>query len=385
MRTTFDRHPPAEAFAWTDRLTTARRHECVALADAAGRILGRDVRAATDAPAESLAAVDGYAVIAADIHGATDYSPLPLRVSQTGERLRPGHATPVQAGDPIPPNADAVVALDACEAFGPVLQVSSAPAIGDGTVRPGEECRRGDLLYPAGHRLRPQDLARTALAGLDELPVFARPRVAVVLAGRFARDVDGPMLTALVRRDGGDLVGVERAGDAASLGVLLTGDDCDLVLVAGGTGFGAADFTVATLAEVGAVELDGVALHPGETLALGRVGDTPVVSLPGSPLACLFAYDACAARALRRLAGRDGEWPYLGRRLTLTRKISSTIGRMEFCRVRVTGGEAEPLATAEDRLLATAAEADGFVVVPPRREGHPAGSVVEVLLYDPIN
>jgi molybdopterin molybdotransferase len=107
-----------------------------------------------------------------------------------------------------------------------------------------------------------------------------------------------------------------------------------------------------------------------------------VLVLPGAPLGCLCAYDLLASRLLRRLGRRPGTLAYPRRGLTLARKLSSRIGRLELARVRVSGGQAEPVAVAEGRALVSAVEADGFVLVPPASEGHAAGERVEVYLYE---
>jgi molybdopterin molybdotransferase len=282
----------------------------------------------------------------------------------------------------LPAGADAVLPLDQAELHSGVLEVADSLAPGDGVAARGEECRADEPLLEAGRRLRPQDLARLVLAGVSEVSVARPPRVRVVLAGRFERDADGPLLAALVRRDGGELLEVSAVQDQASLSARLQVGHTELILVAGGTGYASHDIAVQSLQAVGALDHDGVAIHPGGAVVLGHVGTCPVVLLPGAPLACLCAYDVIAARLLRRLAGRSSVLPYRQRRLTLRRKIVSGIGRMELARVKVEGGEAEPVATAEGRVLATAVSADGFLLVPEHSEGYAQGHVVDVYLYD---
>jgi molybdopterin molybdotransferase len=220
-----------------------------------------------------------------------------------------------------------------------------------------------------------------SLAGVSTVPVVRRPRVSILLAGRFDRDANGPMLAAAVKRDGGGVSGPQPVADAGALASALSSEATELFIVSGGTGQGADDFSVATLARIGGVDIYGVAMNPGESLALGRVGDRPVILLPGQPLACLCAYDLLGSRLVRRMAGDDAALPYAAIRLPLARKVASTIGCLEICRVRVRDGAADPLAVAENRLLATAVRADGFVLIPENSEGFPAGTEVNVYLY----
>ena len=104
--------------------------------------------------------------------------------------------------------------------------------------------------------------------------------------------------------------------------------------------------------------------------------------LPGNPVSCLCAYDFFAGRAIRVLGGRAFEWPYPMRQLPLRRKLVSVVGRVDYARVRVADGEAEPLAISGASVLSSTSRADGFVVIPADSEGFPAGAAVGVYLYD---
>jgi molybdopterin molybdotransferase len=263
-----------------------------------------------------------------------------------------------------------------------VLEITGSLAPGDGVIRKGEECLAGEILLAVGRRLRCHDVARLALAGVNEVLVRRQPRVHIALAGHFGHDADGPMLTALVNRDGGQTECVRVAPDKGALTDLLRQTGADLVLVAGGTGYAARDLAVQALEACGSVALDGVAIHPGGSAVLGQLATTPVVLLPGTPLACLCAYDLLAARLLRRWTGRPHILPYQQRRLTLARKVVSSIGRLELARMKVSGDTATPIATAESHVLASAVKADGFLLVPEHSEGFAGSSAVDIYLYD---
>ena len=154
------------------------------------------------------------------------------------------------------------------------------------------------------------------------------------------------------------------------------------MLVAGRSGTGADDDSVAALAAVGRVDAHGLAIAPGGTAGLGRIGNVPVVLLPGEPLACLAAYELLAGRAVRRLAGLPPELPHRRRRLRLTTKIAAQIGTTELWLVRHDGEGIAPLAPPDRAALAMTAAAIGFVLVPAGSEGYQAGSELEVYLLD---
>lgn len=171
-------------------------------------------------------------------------------------------------------------------------------------------------------------------------------------------------------------------GELRSFVDCLDARDVDAVIGLGGTGQGWNDHAVEALADVGEVAFHGIALHPGESTAVGRLGQRPVVLLPGLPLAAFVAADLVASRVVRRLAGR----PAVPRRAsscgTLTRKVASRLGRLEICRVRCDGDIVEPVAVADGTTLATIVRADGYFAIPAASEGFAAGESVTVTLYD---
>jgi molybdopterin molybdotransferase len=383
--TPLHRSLPDTFFEWIDAQGMSLDPETVPLREAAGRVLAEPVVAPTNVPNSPTAAGDGYAVRAADTVGASDYSPLPLRLLPDDSRAVPGTARLISSGDPLPAGMDAVLPFELAEQQGNMVEVAGAVPCGEGVSRQGEECEAGEPLSVVGHRLRPQDIARLALAGLSQVAVRRRPSIRLILSGRYRADADGPMLMSLVARDGGVAQEPDVALSRSDLEDTLTRTGADLILIAGATGQGVSDHAPRVLAAVGHLAFHGAAIHPGDSTGLGRVGATPVVLLPGTPLGCLFAYDLFVARLLRRAAGLSGPWPYPARRLPLARKVASSIGRLEICRVRINGGRAEPLAIVDGRLLSTAVQADGFVLVPVQSEGHSEGTEVTVHLYDQMS
>jgi molybdopterin molybdotransferase len=387
-----------DVVAWIDAWAAPAGLEDVSLADAAGRILAGDVTAAMDLPPFDRAATDGFALRADETVGAGAYSPLPFRLaSASAGEVAPGYAAAVESGDPLPAGADTVVRLEQTVPDSPgAIAIVAAVATGSEVERKGSQGARGAVLVPAGRQLGPGDIGLLASAGIERVPVVIRPRVRCLLAaGRVAEtgrapapgavhDANGPMLTALVERDGGAVVERRRIGrDRAALREALRGGPAaDVILVAGGTGAGSGDAAAAALAGAGELAIRGVALHPGETAAAGRACGVPVFLLPGMPSACLWAYELLAGRAIRRLAGRSGELPFAMRDMRLTRKIVSEIGMADVCPVRCTkDGEVEPLAPFTEAGLVAAAHGDGFVIVAEASEGHPEGATVTVYLY----
>ena len=135
------------------------------------------------------------------------------------------------------------------------------------------------------------------------------------------------------------------------------------------------------VAKHGNLAVHGIAMRPSSPTGMGTMGSRLVFLLPGNPVSALCAYDFFAGRAIRVLGGRSREWPYRVVRGTLTRKISSPIGRLDYARVKYDDGRVEPLSVAGASLLSSTTRADGFVIVDQDSEGYAAGSDVDVWLY----
>ena len=397
------RHTVAAALAWLDAQMRTLASERVALSAAAGRVLAAPVVSGVDVPGFDRATMDGYAVVAASTDGAAAYSPLPLTVigdSMPGHAFAgtvgPGQAVRVMTGAPMPRGADAVLPAEWVEGeagraarISALAPVSPAKHVG----RRGEDVVAGTTVLDAGRTLRPQDVGILSSIGQGEVEVVRRPRVRLVVTGNELQpagsrpegfriaDANGPMLAALVERDGGlvDFPGLlpdEPAAIAAGLHA-----DADVVIVSGGSSVGIEDLAPSLVARDGELAIHGIAMRPSSPTGLGRIGDRLVFLLPGNPVSSLCAYDFFAGRAIRVLGGRSALWPYRMVRGRLTRKISSPIGRLDYARVTMADGAVEPLAIGGASVLSSTTRADGFVIVGDDSEGFPAGAEVEVWLY----
>jgi molybdopterin molybdotransferase len=152
-------------------------------------------------------------------------------------------------------------------------------------------------------------------------------------------------------------------------------------MVSGGSSVGIEDHAPMLVAKHGELAVHGIAMRPSSPTGMGTLGSRLVFLLPGNPVSALCAYDFFAGRAIRALGGRSKEWPYRAVRGTLTRKISSPIGRLDYARVRLADGCVEPLSVAGASVLSSTTRADGFVIVDQDSEGYAAGSEVDVWLY----
>jgi molybdopterin molybdotransferase len=407
MRGFARRTPVADAIAWIDGHAARLSAEQVPLGEAAGRVLACDVASEVDVPCFARSMMDGFAVQAGDTLGASAYNRLQLAVAGQSLPGRPwqgrvvaGQAVRIMTGAPIPDGADAVLPAE-------VVEIGEERILALGEVSPGknvgmvgEDVAAGTKVFRQGRRLRPQDVGVLASIGASPVAVVRRPRVRIVVTGnellpaeskpQGVRIVDsnGPMLAALVARDGGLPVhpGIVPDDPEAILeairGRTPDGGRADVVLVSGGSSVGQEDHAPRLVAEHGELAIHGVAMRPSSPAGMGIVDGRLVFLLPGNPVSCLCGYDFFAGRAIRLIGGRSADWPYRRIRAPLVRKIVSTVGRLEYVRVALVGGLVKPLAIGGSSVLSSTTRADGFVLVAPDSEGHPAGAEVEVFLYD---
>jgi molybdopterin molybdotransferase len=340
--------------------------------------------------------MDGWAVRAEDTFGASDRSPTVLGVA--GEAggdasVGPTDAVRVHTGSALPDGADAVVMIEHTERLGDELEVFDAVTEGENVGDAGEDVAADQPLFEPGHTLRPSDLGLLKSVGLDRVRAYEPPTVGVVPTGEELVQADpepgevietnGLTVSTLASRWGAvptyrDVVTDDFDALRAAVQRDLTKD---VVVTTGGSSVGERDLLPEVIDELGEVLVHGVALKPGHPVALGVVEETPVISLPGYPVACIVNAVQFLRPVLKRVGGMDcPPHPYTEARLD--RKISSEPGTRTYARVRLEEREGEsvavPTRTSGSGILSSVALADGWVVVPEPREGLDAGERVRV-------
>jgi molybdopterin molybdotransferase len=315
-------------------------------------------------PPRDIAAADGYAFCARDLVGASSYSPLPLSAPPVW----------VEAGEAMPEWYDCVLDSDSVDLSGPMPQVLAEAIPGQGVRRAGGDIAAGSVVAAAGRRVLPRDLLMARAAGLARLNV-RRPRLRIVNVP--GGSVTADLIAESARAAGADAVSSTAAGrDAGSIAAALDDGACDLLLIVGGSGVGRTDATVTALAARGKILSHGIALQPGRTSAVGRVGKTPVVVLPGAPDQALAAWWTLVLPVLDRLSGRALRNTV---NLPLARKIASSVGIAEIVLLERTQDMWATLAVGELSLEAIV-RAEAWLVVSGGSEGFAAGSPVDAYM-----
>ncbi|GGK45109.1 molybdopterin biosynthesis protein [Salinarimonas ramus] len=411
--TVLSREDAARRFAEALRPAPLRRTEA-ALADALGLPLAADMRAPVDAPPFDRSGVDGFAVRAADLTEASEGSPARLLLNDETIAcgvaptiaVGPGRATPIATGGPIPRGADAVVMIEHTRPLdtpdGPAIAVRRAANPGQFVAFAGSDIARGETLLRAGTVIGAREIGMLAAVGIARVPVFAKPRVAVLSTGDElvapgealgpARiyDANGPVIAAAIAEAGCEPVpyGIV-PDDPAALETALrrAHAECDAVVLSGGTSKGAGDLTYRGVGRLGApgIVAHGVALKPGKPLCLAVCDGKAVVVLPGFPTSAMFTFHDMIAPVLRTLAGLPAR-AEASVRARVPVRIASEMGRTEYVMSALVEGEGGLVAYPTGKgsgSVTTFAQADGFLAVEALADALPAGAEVDVRLLTP--
>jgi molybdopterin molybdotransferase len=312
-------------------------------------------------------------------------------------------------GAPIPEGADAVVEVEATDAWdaqagrsrpvtGPWVEIRKAVTPGYNVRRAGESVRAGEVVFAAGHRLRAPDIGLLISVGLQVVNVHSLPRVGILSTGSELvepgqplepgqiRDSNRPALLLRLRELGYPAVDLGTSPDVeADLEARISNSlqDIDFLLTSGGVSVGDLDLTRTVLHRLGRVRSYRVAVKPGRPQLFGHVGRVPVFGLPGNPVSSLVVFDQFVLPALRKLAGRRDLLPPLFEAI-LQDPIGRRPGRVEFWRVRLEVEEGRWVARSTgpqgSGILSSLTRANGYAVLPADLERAEPGTVLRCQL-----
>lgn len=377
----------------------------VALGDALGRVLARDLVTDVDWPPFDTSAMDGYAVRAAEARagepGLRERPGLVAAGDPPPPPLAPGEAVRLMTGAPLPAGVDAVVPVEESRREAGRVRFDREPREGAHLRRRGESVARGTTLLPEGRRLDPSGIALAALAGADPVLVRRRPRIAIATTGNELvsarqkpaegrmRDSNGPMLAALCRARGWPATLRERVTDEAAVVDRLfaaSNDGVDVLVTTGGVSAGDLDL-LPPAAERGGWEIlfHRVSVRPGKPVAFARRDGCFWFGLPGNPVSAAVCFHLFVRRALDRLEGMEEPGPPRVR-ARLTRELGSS-GPRETYRDSLLSdhdGErrVEPLTSAGSHDLVSHARANALIRIPADGSPLAAGSLVTCVLLE---
>jgi molybdopterin molybdotransferase len=376
------------------------------LTEAYGCVLAEDAIAIESLPAFASSAMDGFAVRAVDVSGASPTAPVELKIAgramigrQPEATVGGGEAVRIATGAPIPAGADAIVPIENAEATGDLVQLFEAPSPG-AHVRPaGEDVTEGDVLVPSGKRLGPPELGLLANAGFPHPIVHPRPRVVILSTGdELVPPTETPEFGQVRDANAFTIFGALRDAGAIPVMAGIIRDDvealkesvfsyliqADAFVSSGGVSVGERDVVKAAFFRRGEVDFYKVAMQPGMPQGFGNIEGKPYWGLPGNPVSVFVSFEIFVRPAILKMMGRTR----LGRpeiTATLTADVAGPKAKTQYARVDVKRGPdgwtAEPTGARGSNLISTVSRANGLAIVPTGTEVAPAGSEVRVMLF----
>lgn len=362
-----------------------------------------DITASENIPPFSRSLVDGYAVKAKDTYGARETTPVLLlpkgevRVGEpTDKVLAEGEAIYVATGAMLPEGAEGVVMQEYVRKASHEIEVTKGLRMGENICFKGEDVESGQTVIEKGKALSPFDTGVLAALGITGVPVYARPLVGLISSGDEivppgvalqpgkVRDINTYTISNLIRNRGC----LVRFGGIAEDTLEKTKEklaglqDCDMILLSGGSSKGQADFVTAAIEALGGkIIFHGLNIKPGKPTIFASLWGKPVFGLPGHPVSCAMVAVRFVFPLIGRLRGLASTDPFSTIRGTLATNVPSSYGIEEYVRVTVltkeNGITVSPI-FAKSSVISMLSKADGYVIVEEGKEGFEAGEEVEV-------
>ncbi len=380
--------------------------ETAPLGEALGRVLAQNIVAEIDVPFFDRSNVDGFAVRAEDTFGAEETEPVFLKLTDEiihtsvapRVEVTKGMATAIATGGVIPRGGDAVVMVEYTMPRDGGIMVVHPVVPGAAISFAGTDIASGETVLHRRTRLTSRETGVLAAIGRSGVPVFKRPRVAIISTGDEIippgaemslgkiYDSNATIIADAVREAGCEPVsyGIVPDDESRLRAVMEQALACDFVLLSGGTSKGAGDLNYHVVAQMGTpgILVHGVALKPGKPLCLAMLGKTPLAILPGFPTSAVFTFHEFVAPVLRVLAGQSEEQP-ADVTATLPLRVNSEKGRTEYLLVSLVEGSngyaAYPMGKGSGSVT-TFSKADGFIAIDRNLEILESGEVVNVTL-----
>ncbi|MFC1925911.1 gephyrin-like molybdotransferase Glp, partial [Chloroflexota bacterium] len=390
-------------------LSPIERVERVATTEALGRVLSEDISAPENLPSFSRSSMDGYAVLAADTHGASDSLPAYLRVigeitmgRESDITLSTGEAVLVHTGGQLAVGSDAVVILENTRQIDDsTIEVFRPVACGENILQVGEDVNQGERILDRGHLIRPQSIGGLLALGITQVEVFQKVRVAIISTGDELvspedkpkpgqiRDANTYTLSGLTLIAGGVplLMGIveddyQSLREAAERGVR----EADLVVISAGSSVSTRDLTAQVISSLGepGILVHGVSLKPGKPTILASVDGKPFFGLPGNPGSALLTFILFVVPSIHKRSGCSSHYQPYSIQAKLNRNIPSASGREDYIPVRIEERDSETWADpifGKSNLISTLIKANGIAKVPLDKAGMQTGEMVMVRIF----
>lgn len=376
----------------------------LALEEALGRVLARDLVAESSLPRFDKSAMDGYAINFEDSVGASQFRPAVLKLTDAGE-VSSKEAKQIWTGQPIPKGANAVVMIEKTQRKNDEVEVWSQTVPSENVARQGEDVKSGHIVAKAGSRLNPYHIALAAALGYSTVEVYVKPKIAILSTGNEIVEVGAKPAENQIFNSNKIMLSAmchELSADTLDFGIVKDNLEeiaskikdalcvADALITTGGTSVGGLDLVPDAINSIGkpGVVAHGLALRPAMPTGVAVLDGKPIMILSGNPVAAVIGFEVFGRSVISKLLGLSKIEQRSMLKAVMSRKIPSVLGKKTFVRVlvKMKNGEftAEPISAKGPGAISTMTMSNGFVIVPENREGITEGETVLVHMFSAV-
>ena len=383
-----------------DNFSESVQNETVLLDEAFGRIAAEDILSGEDVPSFSRSTMDGYALKAADTYGSGESMPAMLDIvgeilmgESADMTLESGKCIKISTGGMLPEGADAVIPVENTDEDNGLCLVYKSVSPFENVTKKGDDIKVGECVIKKCTVLSPAHIGLLASVGKAEINVKKLPKVGIISTGNEIIEADEKLAAGKIREVNSHSLSaqccsygceVKRYGtfkdeyEKIFSAVETAKNECDIVLISGGSSAGTKDMTVHVIEKIGTVFAHGLAMKPGKPTIIGQADGKAVFGLPGHPAACWFVTEIIVKQLVNILLGKEEK--EITQKLKITENISSNHGREEFICVKTDGETAVPV-YGKSGLMSILCEADGYIRIDRNCEGLKKDETVEVFPF----
>ena len=375
-------------------------------AEAESRLTSKNIYSSVDLPGFYRSAMDGFAIAANDVIGASSTNPIRLNVVgkidigdlETPE-LKNNCAIRIATGAPLPIGADSVIKLEDCEEHDQYIEVVESIHPGKNVAKPDEDVQKGQLIIRENTVIFPWDIAILESVGINSVSVRRKPRIVTLSTGDELVQIGNAVkpgqvvdsnrhaINAWISKMGGEIIHSDQLKDDPEIieQAIKNAIDTyqpDLIISTGGTSVGTKDYLPEIVEKLGELLVHGISIRPGKPVAIGKLQSAtrtvPVIALPGYPLAAFFNFHNFVSPVLHKWTGQKKLWSDK-LIVTLNSKIPSKAGYTDFVRLQDNNGKVEVIRITGAGILSSLTNADYILIIPEDVEGYDVGDRVEVI------
>lgn len=376
--------------------------ETVPLKEAHKRVLAEEILSFHDSPPFDKSAMDGFALKAEDTFGASNSAPKTFKLIGgigAGDKfdnvVGDGEAIVIATGAPIPEGANAVLMKEYTSTADDVVTITAQVTPGENISPKAEDIKKGDAVLKKNTFIRYQEMGLIASAGYDEVKVYKKPKVKLIITGNELVDPTKEQLDpaqiinsnqftiASMIEDAGATCDVGRAQDTfedVKAAVDEATKEYDVVMTTGGTALSKGDVVLDVVENLGELLLHGVSIRPGKPFGAGIVNDTMVFAFSGQPVAAMSQFDMFARKYLFEIQGREFSYEIVKRFSKL--KIPSQLGRTDFIRAFSDDADARHILNRGSGIIRSMVDANSYIIISENDEGYQKGDIIDVVFFN---